>query len=224
MTATIRGLAMIVLLPFATRAQTIGSLPDSAIQAFYSEHAADYADERQVMASARARVTRSAGELRLRLENGQSVVLVDTLAEGDNHHRFLYAGYEAAQHLHVVQQWFYEGSVYLLIDDRTGRKWMVPGRPIFAPNGRRFLSASLDLEAGYDPNCLEIWSAGSRGLHKQFVLDGGQAWGPDSVSWITNDLIHFVRTSMNQGTGEMKRAPRWLVWSGKKWRVTNRPR
>ena len=205
-------------------AQIVGILPDSAVRRFYSEHASEYAAEGRTMLSAGPRVSRSGGVLSLHLQNGTTVSYTDTLAEGDSHHRFLYVRYYPAPHLHVVHHWFYEGGFFIAIHDETGQQEVVPGSPLLAPDARHFVSASFDLEAGYDPNRIEVWSVAPSGLRRQFVLDGGSQWGPESVRWTGPDSIRFVRTSMNQGTAATHHAPMWLVRTGSTWKVRSAAR
>src|SRR4051812_18363286 len=78
--------------------------PDSLARAFYAAHASEYRQERTAMRSANRHVARCHGVLQLRLSNSQITTFVDTIAEGDDHHRFVYAGYLPLQHLHVVEQ------------------------------------------------------------------------------------------------------------------------
>ena len=60
-------------------------------------------------------------------------------------------------HTWVVEQFFYEGSTFLLIDDRSGRRTQLNGMPTFSPDGTRFLVAPFSDENDVGPNNLEIW-------------------------------------------------------------------
>jgi hypothetical protein len=57
----------------------------------------------------------------------------------------------------IVQQFYYEGSVFLLIDSQTGRSTTLYGMPEFSPDGSRFLVAPFDEESDVGVNNLEIW-------------------------------------------------------------------
>ena len=211
-------------IPVAAPAQAVGVLSDSAARVFYRQHATEYADESRAMAPTSGRVSRTAGQLKIKLRNGRIQTLLDTLAEGDSHHRFLYSEYIRGLGLHHVTAWYYEGSTHLLIRESDGKTVFVPGSPIFSPDRRHFVSASLDLEAMYNPNRLEVWTVSIRGVRQEFAVDGAEKWGPDSVRWISNSLIQYSRKAMNQGSGEVHYAPRWLVRSAQGWRVmTHRP-
>ena len=222
--ATLRLYSSVVLvsaLAAGAGAQQVGLLPDSLVRRFYAEHAAEYATERQAIVAAGRQVTRVGGVLTLRLHTGKQLSFVDTLAEGDSHHRYIYQSYRPAEHLHVVRQWFYEGSLYLVIHDLTGQVEGVPAAPEFSPDGRSFVSASSDLEAGYDPNRIEVWSVSPRGLTRRFAHEWGANVGPDSALWAGNDSIRFVRLSLNPGTGVVHRVPQWLSRHGSTWRVSS---
>jgi hypothetical protein len=212
------------------RAQTAAAAPDSAARAFYAERAEEYAQERRAMAAGGKRVTRVGGELRLRLASGRRVTLTDTLAEGDSHHRLVYEGFQPALDLHVVAVSFYEGGTVLVFQDLTGQEKIIPGLPVASPDGRRFLSASIDLEAGYDPNRLEIWRVDQAGLHCEVALDGAARWGPDSVRWAGPNAVEFTRTTLDarslQRQGTLTRLVRvhnqWAFASGPTQRLTTR--
>lgn len=222
--ATLRLFSSVVLvsaIAAGAGAQQVGLLPDSAARRFYAEHASEYVTERQAMAAAGRQVTRVGGRLTLRLPTGKQLSFVDTLAEGDSHHRYVYQSYRRTEHLHVLKQWFYEGSLYLVIHDLTGQVEGVPAAPAFSPDGRSFVSASSDLEAGYDPNRIEVWSVSPRGLTRRFAREWGANVGPDSALWAGNDSIRFVRLSLNQGTSVVRRTPQWLIRHGSTWRVSS---
>lgn len=57
----------------------------------------------------------------------------------------------------VVQQFLYEGSSFLLIDNNTGRQTRLNAMPAFSPDGNHFLVAPYDQENDTGPNHLEIW-------------------------------------------------------------------
>ena len=57
----------------------------------------------------------------------------------------------------VVQQFLYEGSYFLLIDNVTGRQTRLNAMPYFSPDGSEFLVAPYDEENDTGPNNLEIW-------------------------------------------------------------------
>jgi hypothetical protein len=197
--------------------QAVGPTPDSTARAFYAEHHDDYAAERRAIAGVNARVSRTGGVLRLRLGSGRTVVLADTLQEGDSHYRALYLGFRPALGLHVVEQRFYEGGTYVVYHDRTGRDATIPGPPVASPDGHRFLSSSMDLAAGYDPNRLEIWRVDRAGLHCETALDGGDAWGPDSVAWVGTATVRFARVTLKQGTLDHNGTRERIIRTGTEW-------
>ena len=205
------------------RAQTVGPSPDSAARAYYAVHRDEYAAERRALAATGGRVSRTGGVLRLRLASGRTVTLGDTLQEGGSHYRAVYVGFRPGLGLHVIEQRFYEGGTYAVYHDRTGREATLPGPPVASPDGRRFLSASLDLEAGYDPNRLEIWRVEAAGLHCEAVIDGEDRWGPDSVAWIGPDAVQFARVALEQRTLDRRSTRERIVRSGTGWALQSSP-
>jgi hypothetical protein len=177
-------------------AQVVGPLPDSAVRAFYAERADEYAAESRAMREAGGRVTRRERQLVIRTRHGPPVVLTDTIAEGDSHVQHIYHGFLRGPGLHVVELRFYEGGASLVVYDATGSVTYLPGPPLLSPDGTHFASASFGGEAGYDPNHLEIWRVTPTRLRREFDVDGGSAWGPDSLAWHGHDTLEFRRMVM----------------------------
>lgn len=64
---------------------------------------------------------------------------------------------QPGSHAWLVERFLYEGSDFLLIDDRSGRQTQLNGKPVFSPDGARFLVAPFSDENEVGPNNLEIW-------------------------------------------------------------------
>ena len=201
----------------ALGAQSPGAGADGPARAFYATREREYAAERRAIAHAAGRVARAGGQLRLRLGAGRTVVLVDSIVDGGGHRHYLYRGRRAGLGVHVVELSYYEGGTHLVYHERTGQEETVPGPPLPSPDGRRFASASIDLEAGYDPNRLEIWRVEPSGLHRELVVDGEDAWGPDSVRWVSPSVVRFTRVVLEQPDMARRTSTRRLVRTGARW-------
>jgi hypothetical protein len=77
-----------------------------------------------------------------------------------------------SRHAYVVEQGLYEDGHTLLIDDRTGRRTILPGTPLFSPDSQELIAAACNIQSVCDHD-LEIWKrSGDR-----FVFE----WGHDPV-------------------------------------------
>jgi hypothetical protein len=79
----------------------------------------------------------------------------------------------------IVQQFYYEGSVFLLIDSQTGRSTTLHGMPQFSPDGSRFLVAPFDEESDVGINNLEIWRREGDGAVLEWSHTFAQAHAED---------------------------------------------
>jgi hypothetical protein len=210
------------LMSGAAQAQVAGEVADSIARAFYRDRADEYAEESRAMRAARGRVTRKGGQLRITLPGGRNVTYTDTISDGDDHRHHLYQRYFPELHVHHVEVRYYEGGAHLLIHAITGEESVVPGPPMVSPNRLRFATSSVDLEALYDPNRLEIWRASKQGLQREFALDGEDTWGPDSVRWLSNTVIRYTRVSLSPSSAERVGVRRWVIRKGRQWLVTDR--
>jgi hypothetical protein len=81
----------------------------------------------------------------------------------------------------IVQQFFYEGSSFILIDTGTGKQMRLEGMPAFSPDGTHFLVTPYDEENDTGPNHLEIWHRDGDGAVLEWAhsLEQEHAEDPD---------------------------------------------
>lgn len=138
------------------------------------------------------RAARRDGILLLTLSGGDTLRLVDRPGEGNGVVYYSYQDHWRGSGWFVVQEQHYEGSAYLLIDQRTGERTDVPARPLLAPGGARFAVLSFDLEAGYAPNTLQIWSLGEGRPVLEWEIEP-ETWGPTDGRWTDAETLTFTR-------------------------------
>jgi hypothetical protein len=199
---------------------------DTAAQRYYSEHAMDYRAERLAVGPVSARVCRTSGTLRIQQRGGRPFRLTDTLVEGDRWRTYLYERFDSALRSHVVKASFYESGVVMLIPDSAGPVVALDDEPVLSPDLRRFAVASLDLEAGYQPNAIDVWRIVDTGAVREFRVEA-EGWGPDSLTWSAPDSISFLRVSHDTAGPTVGlrfvRVPQRLVWQNGKWRIVRAP-
>jgi hypothetical protein len=116
--------------------------------------------------------------------------------EGAAFIRYRYHGFVEALDSHLVMVSFYEGGAYVLVSAQTGHQTHVLAPPVLSPDRKRFVAASLDLEAGHDPNGLQVWRVTEFGPRLEWGLDGGETWGASELVWRTPDVVEFTRHSI----------------------------
>ena len=184
--------------PAMSESQTLAVALDSSAAAFYASLGPEYETERRAIAGAPRRVTRTPGMLRITARNGRVESFTDATAHPDSHVVHFYTQFLPTIDAHVVRAQYYEGWGYALVNDSTGRITAIEAVPVIAPGNERFVVASLDLDANYNANSIEIWRVIADSVAREFAADGGDVWGPDSVVWISPDTVRFVRTVRNR--------------------------
>jgi hypothetical protein len=149
--------------------------------------------ERGLLAASAGGASRAGDTLHFRGAGRGGLALVSDTREGGDFVRYRYRALlpEIAQHL--VRMDFYEGGGWLLVDAVTAEQTRVLGPPVVAPDRGRFVATSVDLEAGYDPNGIQVWSL-ARGFPRlEWGLDGGDAWGASDAVWIDARTVELTR-------------------------------
>lgn len=91
-------------------------------------------------------VSRNDDRLRLGLEGGQSVELLDCPA-GDTGYAYLYDRYDPAGGFYALRTPAYEDFYYTLVMRKTGKLLTVDDEPIWAPDRSRFMTFACNLLA-----------------------------------------------------------------------------
>jgi hypothetical protein len=115
------------------------SSPPSADFKLYTS--AQWPQEAERFKGNRQNVSRDGDRLRLSLENGGTVELVDC-PHGDLAHLFLYEHYDEAGRFYVVRRPAFKDFAYALVMRATGRQYIVHGTPIWSQDKARFLTVA----------------------------------------------------------------------------------
>ncbi|HEX7241864.1 MAG TPA: hypothetical protein VF263_16400 [Longimicrobiaceae bacterium] len=171
--------------------------------------------ERELLAQAPGPVRREGARLLFRTGQGRVVPLENDTTEGDRYVHYLYQGYLRDVGYHLVQVGFYEGGAYELVSAESGDRTQVAALPVVSPDLRRFVTASVDLEAGYVPNGLQVWRLTPAGPRLEWGLDGGDTWGASGASWRGPGTVEFVKETRTLDPGTTDRARMRLVLRGR---------
>ena len=113
-------------------------------QDYERESAKDWQQEAQRYKSNEQMVSRQRDRLRLALDGGKTVELVDC-PYGDSAYQYLYERYDQAGRFYVIRTPAHEDFSYTLVLMRTGRLFTVYGAPVWASDKSRFLTVACSL-------------------------------------------------------------------------------
>lgn len=132
-------------------------------------------------------VVRQDGSLRLHLRTGKTVTFKDSPEVA-----YSFRDYLAGLGYFLLHFQLLEGDGYLVVNDRTGRKYPIHDLPLFSPDRRRLATLSMDLEAGFNPNALQIWRLTIRSMTLEWSLKPKE-WGPSEGIWLDNQTLKVVQ-------------------------------
>jgi hypothetical protein len=154
--------------------------------------------------------------LRIRLQNGSYFTIEDELE------RYNVIDVQAGGRFATVRQQFHEGNTWHVLDLRSGRLTETSGYPLFSPSGSKFVSASMDLLAGYSATVLDVYVVTRYGVTRVFRgIPPDQVvvpWGPGRVRWLDDNTIAFMRTTSDASANESE-TPATLALRGGMWRI-----
>jgi len=130
---------------------------------------------------------------------------------------FSYLGSTAKGAYQMVQAGFYESTAYLLINPKHGLDIRVDSIPLFSPDGKRFLTCSMGLDAGETPNRLMVWRTEEPLPVLEWNLEPSK-WGPKNAEWISNEAVGFDEMTPRPD-GQFDRVTRRIDWVGGKWTI-----
>lgn len=147
---------------------------------------------REIKAMAK-QVKREMNRLTFTPANGKEVVLADKPACGETFLSYRFAGTLPGQHFFVVKQVGFEWWSMLLVNMKDGRQHQVDNLPVFSPDGERFVTANLDVQAGFVSNRLQIFKMVDGMGTLEWELEPSD-WGPKNAVWESPTRIKFSKT------------------------------
>jgi hypothetical protein len=167
---------------------------------------------------------RSKGKLFLKMDDGKWKTYEDDIDPEMEQS----VGYSLTRVFETPRAYFldvqhYEGGACILINRKNGSEFEVLGRPLFSQSNTKFVCFSIDLQAGYDPTGIEIWSWNNGKCTREFDLRDGtdgedERWGPTGIQWISETMIRVARASISNEAGEIVQIdPIFYEFSKGKW-------
>jgi hypothetical protein len=159
--------------------------------------------------------------LRLELQTrDRFVVLEDDCSAEESSIRYFFVSYLADIGYFHVKATLYEGRSFLLVNDESGEKTWLKAPPVISPDKKRFVTMSMDLEAGYNPNEIKVWRLEASGPELEYSANFGEQWGPSDPVWKDEDTIAFQKNILNpKSPGQLISAPALLKRKGETWEI-----
>ncbi|WP_027360349.1 hypothetical protein [Desulforegula conservatrix] len=154
-----------------------------------------FSEEQANIKKASKIVSRKGEELELKAQT-RTVVLKNNLTEGESAVKYAFISHmkDIGYFLVLVGGW--EGHEFLLVSVRAGNEISLEGRPIVSPDKKRLAASSIDLEAGYLSNSIQIWNIETSSPKIEFETDFGEKCGPSDLKWINNQSLKFIRNTL----------------------------
>lgn len=103
----------------------------------------------------------------------------------------------------VLTEIYDQGWNAKLISRKTGQATSIIGLPLFNPSKTKFLCLSLDLDAGINPNALQVWSDSKGDTNKVYEINSfPQKGGPVKARWINDDEIEIHTINLDDMMNE----------------------
>jgi hypothetical protein len=141
-------------------------------------------------------VIRNGDTLTVFLRKGKVKKYIDKRQEGE-----LFSFKEKlAQTQYLLFQYQYrfgEVTGFLIVNKRNGSQCSVPGKPLLSPNGKRFVTSCVDLEAQYNPNSIAIYRLDKDSCRVEYFMEPTE-WGATKVKWLTNFSLEYKKAVMTE--------------------------
>ncbi|SHK89761.1 hypothetical protein SAMN05444266_101518 [Chitinophaga jiangningensis] len=136
-------------------------------------------------------VKRTGNSLQFKLQNGKIATLTDKDSDAENEGDFVHFSYVSNYpeiNRKGIIAYYYESQDFLLLDTRTGDTLHIWTEPIFSPDKKHILCASMDLVAAFMPNGFQLYN-----IEKDSIRYMGETnletWGPTETKWVDAKTI-----------------------------------
>jgi hypothetical protein len=146
--------------------------------------------ESGAIAATEGRVSRDGPKLVIRTLKNE-VVFSDNLTESESAARYIYISSYLENNYHLIYASGWEGHSFQLVHASTGKCTRLDGIPVLSPDNKLFVATSMDLEAGYNNNSVQICKLTRSGPATVFYHNYKGSCGPSNPKWLDNKTILF---------------------------------
>jgi hypothetical protein len=166
------------------------------------------------------KVNRKNEDLNLQTISGSSIILSSKTVNQESRKVYWFLTYFQQIKYFLVQVRGWEGTKYLMINASTGNINSFIGIPIISKDMNRFVTASLDLEAGYLPNRISIFRLIESEIKKEWSKTY-TASGPSDATWTNNTVITFFENSSKNGGQTLDKKLVTIVLINDEWKIVS---
>ncbi len=133
--------------------------------------------------------------VKINLVNGKRVEFQNNTVDGESYRYYSFGKHYKDIEYVLVGEAYYEGAGFILVNLKNGNQYRIDNEPILSPNKTHLVTTSMDLEAEYFPNAIEIWRILKEGLQLEWSLEP-KDWGPSKAFWKDNKTIILKKLSV----------------------------
>jgi len=170
--------------------------------------------EKKKLKSAGPKVIRKNHSLILHCSKGRKVIFNDGDMKEEKTHVYSFKKYYKKAGQFLVMATYYESYGLFLVNEKTAKKMSVWGSPVFSPDKSKFICTSVDMEAGYVPNGIQIWEKRGNNYIKKY--EKNIEWGAMDPKWTGNNTLQLTRYDRAKDYKLMKFKAE-LKRKGKRW-------
>jgi hypothetical protein len=221
--ALIAGLALAILSACPAAALGRADVEDAQLRAALAaegDSARLAALEPTLLASDRTRTKRGGLVLRLTLTTGRQLQIKD---QPCSEAALMHCGQHRlvadlpSRHAFLVYLALYEGAEYWLVDDRSGRKIVLPAAPSFSPDASVFVTIDNDL--AYGDSGIQVWGRSGDRAGVMWTVGGDPPPLGRVVNWKSRDEAVLEVWSIESDGREGPHKSALLKRGSKGWRL-----
>lgn len=130
--------------------------------------------------------------------SGDTVQFRNHITEDDSYERYDFRCRLAHTPWLVLDISYYEGSGYLMFNQKTGEKKYVENIPVVSTAGNYAAAANCDVDAGFTENGITIFRLDTAGTLTEVYRNLPNYWGPEEIKWV-DDATLLIRQSVTTG-------------------------
>lgn len=112
---------------------------------------------------------------------------------------------------------YWEGGTFYAIHLTNGKMMEIKGYPNLSPNRKQFVTATIDLMAGYTSNTINIYQISKQGYRLVWSIEP-EGWGAKNLKWENDNVIGFNKTTLNSSY-KYKKVPAMITRVKGKWQL-----
>lgn len=160
-------------------------------------------------------ITRRGDQLVFPLKNGHNYILKNINPGESDGKSYTFRTYLKSIGYYLFEISYYEGHDFLLINGSSGKKFVIDNFPVISPDGKRFITASVDLEAHYNSNRIQIYKLTLVDPSLEWSFEPKEAWGAANPKWINNEKIQLDKATSDENGYQY--SPMTLLYRNGTW-------